>query len=58
VLAICHKSHTENTKTTVSTASVPLLTYTSTGGSFDGGVNVSLSETVLVSGTIRPKEEQ
>jgi len=59
VLAICDKSHSENMKTTVSSStSVPLLTYTSTGGSFGGGVNVSLSETVQVSGTIRPKEEQ
>lgn len=59
VLAICDKSHSENMKTTapVST-SVPLLTYTNTGGSFGGGVNVPLSETVQVSGTIRPKEEQ
>lgn len=59
VLAICDKSHSENMKTTVPVStSVPLLTYTSTGGSFGGGVNVSLSETVQVSGTIRPKEEQ
>lgn len=58
VLAICDKSHNENMKTTVLSPSVPLVTYTNTGGPFGVGVNASLSETVQVSGTIRPKEEQ